>query len=123
MEEYSVYWYDLRNYKGKGIQLFGGPRYWGVLYKIGYQYGPGGSRLRENETREGELAWVKLWGDIHLMGIKQFQTREQAIKFEKKVHRKLGKKQFTIAEKVSGVSEFRIGNKQNEAILNELFHK
>ena len=121
--KYNVYWYDFRDYKGEGIKSLG-PKYHGILYKVGHQWGTDEyQRIRENRDREGNTAWVKLWGSITCEGMKVFDTKEEAIEFENMVHKALGPKRFLIKEKVSGVSEFRIANKANQELLNKIFNK
>ena len=63
-------------------------------------------------------------GNIQWRGIiRGFKTKAEAQKFEDHLSKMLGKKDFSLCENVSGITEFRVATNERELILEKIFNK
>lgn len=123
---YSVYWYQYSGYRGEWIKPYTN-EYKGILFKTGHQKGEEEfGRVIENLKRDKGVkpTWYELWDNIQCRGIiRGFDTKAEAMKFEDELSRMLGKKDFSLCENVSGITEFRIATRERTLILNKVFNK
>lgn len=123
---YSVYWYQFSGYKGEWIKPYT-TEYTGKLFKTGHQKGEQEfGRVMENLKHDKGVksTWYELWERIQCRGIiKGFKTKAEVQKFEDKLSEMLGKKDFSLCENVSGITEFRVATRNREIILDNVFNQ
>ena len=123
---YSVYWYQFSGYKGEWIKPYTN-EYNGKLFKTGHQKGEQEfGRVTENFKRDKGIkpTWYELWEHIQCRGIiRGFKSKATAQQFEDHINKMLGKKDFSLCENVSGITEFRVATNNREIILDNVFNK
>lgn len=123
---YNVYWYSFEGYKGKKLTDYTRGEYQGKLYKVGVQYECDDvmNRVKENSIRDKGIkpTWTDLWETIECKGcIKGFNSKVEAMKFEREVLASIDKKRFGLYENISGITEFRIATPRTFATLSRMF--
>lgn len=124
--KYNVYWYSFEGYKGRKVTDYTGGEYRGKLYKIGVQFENGDkmNRVKENSIRDKGVkpTWAELWDTIECKGCTEgFNTKREALEFEKEILASIDKKRFGLYENVSGITEFRIATPKTFDTLSRLF--
>ena len=123
---YNVYWYSFEGYKGKKLIDYTRGEYVGKLYKVGVQFDNGDklNRIKENSIRDRGIrpTWTDLWETIECKGcVTGFNSKVEAMRFEKEVFSCIDKKRFGLHETVSGITEFRVATPEMLATLSKMF--
>ena len=111
--KYVVYCIKLEGYVGRSVSH-------AKLLKVGHSKESASFRLSMNERYEGQNSYQALFQNIQIVAQKEFQTKEQAEAYEANIHQRLGPKDCSIYEKVSGVKELRQWNQSREDLLLDL---
>ena len=123
---YNVYWYSFEGYKGKKLTDYTRGEYEGKLYKIGVQFDNGDklNRIKENSIRDRGVkpTWTDVWETIECKGcVRGFNSKVEAMRFEREVLDSIDKKRFGLHENVSGITEFRIATPETFDTLSKMF--
>ena len=111
--KYVVYCIKLEGYVGRSVSH-------AKLLKVGHSKESATFRLSMNERYEGQNSYRSLFQNIQIVAQKEFQTKEQAEAYEANIHQRLGPKDCSIYEKVSGVKELRQWTLEREDWLKEV---
>ena len=121
---YSVYWYKFKGYRGDGLTDYS-RRYQGVLYKIGHQYNNGDplNRMKENTKYDKGIKplWKDLFAKVECIKCVGKWTKAQAKQIEHGILEEIGGKDFSLAENISGIREFRVATPERMEKLITIF--